>query len=76
MLRLVSFFLAAALIIAVEVLLVRNLFPDWADAVEAVRNGCFLVGWSLLLGGDIGHRVWAWAAVRRRRQRYLRRRGG
>ncbi len=67
-------FLAAACIIAVEVLVVRNFFAVHADAIEVVRNACFLVGWSLLLGGDIGHRTWAWAAVRRRSSRYAQRR--
>lgn len=66
----VALFLLAAGLIAAEVLVVRHFFEAWAAGFGHARNACFIVGWVLLLGGDVGHRSWAWATVKRRRSRY------
>jgi len=71
----VSLFLLAAVLIASEVLLLDSLFDGDIDSRFIwVRNGCFILGWVLLLCGDLGHRTWAWLRVRRRVKRYTRRR--
>ena len=70
----VVLFLAAAAVIAAELLVVRHLLPDHTEWVELTRNLCFLLGWVLLLGADLGHRAVAYLAVRRRRARAQRRR--
>ena len=68
----VALFLLAAAFIAAEVLVVHHLFEEWTDGFSHARNACFIVGWTLLLGGDVGHRSWAWLTVRRRRAKYAR----
>ena len=71
----VVLFLTAASLIAFEVLVVHQLLDEWwVDGFSVVRTSCFVVGWALLLGGDVGHRAWAWWRVRRRRERYVERR--
>ena len=66
----VTLFLVAAVLIAAEVLVVHHFFEPWSAAFGHARNACFILGWALLLGGDVGHRSWAWTTVRRRRGRY------
>jgi tetratricopeptide (TPR) repeat protein len=67
----VALFLSAATLIAFEVLVI-NQFAEatWRTVFEYCRNGCFLLGWLMLLGGDIAHRTWAWSRVKHRRSKY------
>lgn len=68
----VALFLFAAALIAFEVLVISQFAEaSWRTGFEYFRNGCFLFGWLLLLGGDIGHRTWAWSRVKHRRMKYL-----
>jgi len=68
----VALFLFAAALIAFEVLVINQFAEDsWRTGFEYLRNGCFLLGWLMLLGGDIGHRTWAWSRVKHRRMKYL-----
>ena len=70
----VSLFLAAALLIAAEVIVVQHFLEEWAADVTLARNVCFVAGWLLLLGGDIAHRAWAWTRVANARRSYRARR--
>lgn len=65
----VVLFLVAASLIAFEVLVIHNFFSGWSDGFELARNVSFVVGWSVLLGADVGHRSWAWWRVRGLRAR-------
>ena len=68
----VALFLFAAALIAFEVLVINQFAEStWRTGFEYFRNGCFLFGWLLLLGGDIGHRTWAWSRVKHRRMKYI-----
>ena len=58
-------FLAAAIIIAVEVLLIRHFLPDFAPITELIRNGLFVSGLVLLGGGELKHRLSSLIQVRR-----------
>ncbi len=49
-------FLIAALIIGIELIVIRPLFEDYANSVEMVRNIIFAFGWFILLSGDLFHR--------------------
>ena len=49
-------FLLAALTISIEVLIVRNFYPDFASYIELSRNIMFFLGISILLGGAFWHR--------------------
>lgn len=70
----VLLFLAAASLIAVEVLIVQHFFHHWTEQLMWVRNVAFVAGWLLLLGGDLVHRGWAWGTVMAAKRRYVRRR--
>lgn len=72
----VGLFLVSAVLIALEVLVIVHFFPERAAAIMQVRNACFLLGWVLLLGGDLVHRSWAWGKVARAARRYQARRRG
>ncbi|HEB62466.1 MAG TPA: hypothetical protein ENI82_04855 [Bacteroidetes bacterium] len=50
-------FLLSAVIISVEVLLIRNFFQDYTDSFELCRNIVFIVGLLFLLSGDLFHYV-------------------
>ena len=54
-------FLATALIISIEVLFVRNFSPDWVSLVESTRNVAFVLGFFILIGGELVH----WLRARR-----------
>ncbi|MFK8057502.1 MAG: hypothetical protein AB8F78_15360 [Saprospiraceae bacterium] len=72
----VALFLFAAALIAFEVLVINQFAEaNWRTGFEYFRNGCFLLGWVMLLGGDIGHRTWAWSRVKHRRMKYIAKRG-
>lgn len=45
--------LASAVVIAVELLIIRPWWPIWADVLEMVRNGMFLSGVLLLVAGEV-----------------------
>jgi tetratricopeptide (TPR) repeat protein len=45
--------LSSALIIAVELILVRGLWPSWVAIVEIFRNGLFIGGVLLLITGEV-----------------------
>jgi hypothetical protein len=49
-------FLVSALTISVEVLLVRNFYPDFVSDIELSRNIMFGFGLFVLVGGLIWHR--------------------
>ncbi len=67
----VFLFLAAATLIAAEVLVLDYILDTKVDRNFAhLRNGCFIIGWCLLLFGDIGHRSWAWLRVKSRANQY------
>ena len=72
----VVLFLLAAALIAMEVLVIHNFFDVWSEGFELTRNVSFVVGWSMLLGGDVTHRSWAWWRVRRRQRQYAQKRRG
>jgi tetratricopeptide (TPR) repeat protein len=46
-------FLGTALIISIEALIVRNFFPTWASLFENTRNTSFVLGVSVLIGGEL-----------------------
>jgi hypothetical protein len=48
--------LATALIICIEALVVRNFFVNWAHLVELTRNYLFVLGFIVLIGGELVHR--------------------
>lgn len=48
-------FLLAALIISVEVLVVRTFFPVYASFIETTRNIVFFLSCTILFGGDLWH---------------------
>lgn len=45
--------LSSALVIAFELLLVRNIWPAWEPVVEMIRNGLFICGVILLITGEV-----------------------
>lgn len=45
--------LSSAFIIAVELILVRRVWPSWTSIVEMVRNGLFISGVILLIAGEV-----------------------
>jgi tetratricopeptide (TPR) repeat protein len=45
--------LSSALVIAIELLLVRTLWPTWSGIVEIIRNGLFITGVVLLIAGEV-----------------------
>jgi tetratricopeptide (TPR) repeat protein len=45
--------LISALVIAVELIFVRRLWPSWTAIVEMVRNGLFIGGVILLIAGEV-----------------------
>lgn len=49
-------FLVAALVISIELIVIRPLFEDYANSIEMVRNIIFAFGWLVLLSGDFFHR--------------------
>jgi len=48
--------LASAVVIAIELLLIRPLFPELTQPIEVTRNSLFLSGAVLLIFGEIGVR--------------------
>ncbi|MDZ7879051.1 MAG: hypothetical protein U5L45_15320 [Saprospiraceae bacterium] len=56
-------FLATALIISIEALIIRNFYPQYTPSVEWTRNGLFVSGIVVLLGGEFVHRIGAKSAV-------------
>ncbi len=53
----VLLFMLAALVIAVEVLVVRNFYPGYAGLVETTRLSLMGSGLIVLFGGDLIHRL-------------------
>ncbi len=49
-------FLVSALTISIEVLFVRNFYPEYAYYIELSRNLMFCLGFCILVGGIIWHR--------------------
>jgi tetratricopeptide (TPR) repeat protein len=45
--------LVSALVIAIELIVVKNLWPRWSSIVEMVRNGLFISGVVLLIAGEV-----------------------
>ena len=45
--------MSSALIIAIELILVRRLWPTWISIIELVRNGLFIGGVLLLVTGEV-----------------------
>ena len=52
----VFLFLLSALVICLEILIVRPFYPMYDQLVEASRNTIFLLGFAVLAGGDLLHR--------------------
>ena len=52
----VLIFMLTTLIIAVEILVVRNFWPEYISTVERFRNLLFGLGITTLIGGDLFHR--------------------
>ncbi len=49
-------FLMSALIIAVEIVFVRGLFPEFTSTIEQSRSTTFLLACFIFAGSDLGHR--------------------
>lgn len=45
--------LSSAVIIAIELILVRRLWPSWTMIIEMIRNGLFITGVILLIAGEV-----------------------
>lgn len=45
--------LSSALVIALELIVIRRFWPQWTMIIEMVRNGLFLSGVILLLAGEV-----------------------
>jgi len=45
--------LSSALLIALELILVRRLWPSWTMIIEMIRNGLFISGVILLIAGEV-----------------------
>ncbi len=45
--------LSSALLIAIELILVRRLWPSWTMIIEMIRNGLFIGGVILLIAGEV-----------------------
>lgn len=45
--------LSSALVIAIELLVIKNFWPTWAPIVEIIRNGLFIIGVILLISGEV-----------------------
>jgi tetratricopeptide (TPR) repeat protein len=58
-------FLATALIISIEALIIRNFYPQYTPSVEWARNGLFVLGMVVLVGGELVHRLRAKSEVLR-----------
>jgi tetratricopeptide (TPR) repeat protein len=43
----------SAVVIGIEILLVRRLWPSWTGIIELVRNGLFIAGVILLITGEV-----------------------
>ncbi|MBI5916305.1 MAG: hypothetical protein HY842_13090 [Bacteroidetes bacterium] len=52
----IGLFLLTALIICLEMLVVRPFYADWARPVELLRIGTFFLGIAVLVAGDVLHR--------------------
>lgn len=52
----ILFFILSAIIVCVEVLVVRNLYKLYASSFESVRNGLFTMGILLLVSTELWHR--------------------
>ncbi len=50
-------FLVAAMVIAIEVLLVRPFFKAYTESIEQIRFVLFGIGGLVLLSGDVAHRL-------------------
>ena len=51
----VFIFILTSIIIAVEILVVRNFWSEFVYLIEGVRNGLFVLGLVVLIGGDLLH---------------------
>ena len=60
----VLFFLISALIICVEVLIVKSFYESVAPSFTYMRNMLFVTGLFILCAGEIVHRLWAKNTVR------------
>ncbi|MBL0009566.1 MAG: hypothetical protein IPP25_20980 [Saprospiraceae bacterium] len=45
--------LSSALLIAIELILVRRVWPSWTMIIEMIRNGLFISGVILLIAGEV-----------------------
>lgn len=61
----VFLFLFSAFTISIEVLVVRNFYPEFTYFIEIFRNTAFGLGLLTLLGGIIWDRWWSFREVRR-----------
>lgn len=52
----VLLFLLSALVISVEVIVIRNFFETYATSIETLRTSIFIAGGIVLVGSDLFHR--------------------
>jgi hypothetical protein len=45
--------LTSAIVIAVELIFIRRLWPSWTAIIEIIRNGLFISGVILLIAGEV-----------------------
>ncbi|MBL7816416.1 MAG: tetratricopeptide repeat protein [Saprospiraceae bacterium] len=53
----VLFFLLAAFTVAIEMIVVRNFYPDLVSKIEFLRNAMFVLGLNILVLGVLWHRL-------------------
>ena len=60
----VLIFMLTTLVIAVEILVIRNFWPEYIQTIERLRNLFFSLGITTLIGGDLFHRLQVKRATR------------
>ena len=51
----IVFFILTAVVIAAELLIIRNFLEDWISTFEWTRNILFVAGWLILIFGELTH---------------------
>jgi hypothetical protein len=58
-------FLLSAIVICLEVIVIRNLIPEWLTTAEIIRNSLFFSGWIILISGELKHHLTVKKEIRR-----------
>ncbi len=53
----ISLILLSAIIVCIEVVVIRSLYPEYSDLVKTMRNAILLTSFIVLVGGDVFHRL-------------------